>query len=92
VVADATQRATGTFDASVDATQVMFEWMYLIGQNRFTSVDFDRVRATGVGDETYEPLRFGTVKVAVNGDIYRNIANVSRLRCDRARRSRCACP
>jgi len=26
--------------------------MYLLGQNRFTSVDFGRVRATGVGDET----------------------------------------
>lgn len=72
--------AAGRFDISIDATAELYEWMFLIGQNRFTSVDFSRVRATGVGDETFERLRFGTVKVAVNGGGYRNIANVSRLR------------
>lgn len=72
--------ATGRFDVSVDATSEMYEWMFLLGQNKFTSVDFDRVRATGVGDETFQRLRFGTVKVAVGGGRYRNIKTVSRLR------------
>lgn len=72
--------ATGRYDVSIDATSEMYEWMYLIGQNRFTSVDFGRVRATGVGDETYQRLRFGTVKVAVGGGTYRNIQNLARLR------------
>jgi len=72
--------ATGRFDVSVDATDEMYQWMFLLGQNRFTSVDFGRVRASGVGDETYQRLRFGTVKVAVGGGRYRAIQNVSRLR------------
>lgn len=72
--------AAGRFDISIDATAELYEWMFMLGQNRFTSVDFGRVRATGVGDETFERLRFGTVKVRVNGGSYRNIANVSRLR------------
>jgi hypothetical protein len=72
--------ATGRYDVSIDATSEMYEWMYELGQNRFTAVDFGRVRTTGVGDETYQRLRFGTVKVAVGGGTYRNIQNLARLR------------
>lgn len=67
-------------DVAVASVLEMFDWLWLISNNRFTDVEFDRIRVTGSVAENFQQLRFGTVRVAVNNGSYRRIDAIDRLR------------
>lgn len=73
-------RFASRYDASFESIFEMLDWLYAINGNRFTKATFARVQVTSTVNETFERLRLGTVRVAVNGGAYRNIAALSRLR------------
>jgi hypothetical protein len=67
-------------DASFASVAEMLEWLYAINTNRFTAVDVDRISVTGSVDESFQRLRLGDVRVAVNGGKFRRIGAIERLR------------
>lgn len=75
-------RFADRFDVGFASVFEMFDWLFIINENKFTNVAFDKIRATSKVNESFQRLRLGTVRVAVNGGRFRNIENISRLRVD----------
>lgn len=58
----------------------MLDWLYIVQNNQFTNVTFDRIRMTVTVNEDFQQLRLGTVRLAVNNGRYRKVGAISRLR------------
>jgi hypothetical protein len=67
-------------DVTFEAAGAMLEWLDIIRSNQFADVTIDDIDVTGTVDETFQRLRFGDVRVAVNGGAYRQIGAIDRLR------------
>jgi hypothetical protein len=73
---------TNSFADPVDVVLEAFEvagWLGDIERNRFADVDIDDVNVTGSVSETFQRLRFGDVRVAVNNGTFRKIGAIDRL-------------
>lgn len=75
-----TNRFANRFDASFESIFEMLEWLYILEDNRFTDVEFDHVQMTAKANESFQRLKLGTVRVAVNAGRYRKISAITRLR------------
>jgi hypothetical protein len=73
-------RFADQFDVSFWSIIEMLDWLYVIHTNRFTEVEFDNISVTGSVSETFQRLRLGDVRVAVNGGSFRRIGAIDRLR------------
>lgn len=72
-------RFADQFDVSFASIFEMLDWLSILNTNEFTNVTFERVNVTASVNETYQRLRLGTVRVAVNGGAYRRITTIARL-------------
>jgi hypothetical protein len=74
-----TNRFAHPDDVTLEASRVS-DWLQEIERNRFADVDIDDVNVTGSVSETFQRLRFGDVRVAVNNGTFRKIGAIDRLR------------
>jgi hypothetical protein len=72
-------RFASQWDVSFESIFEMLDWLYIINTNRFTDVTFDHIVVTSTVNETYQRLRLGDVRVAVNDGRYRRISAIGRL-------------
>lgn len=73
-------RFANRYDVSFESIFEQLDWLYIIQDNRFANVQFDRIDMTSTVNEDFERLRLGAVRVKVNNGRYRNINAISRLR------------
>ena len=75
-----TTRYADQSDVSFEATLDLFDWLFVLHDNRFAKLQFQGFTMQADVNENFQRLRLGTVRVAVNGGKFRRIGAIERLR------------